>query len=632
MLMKIRDGATGILAYIIVILITIPFAFWGIQEYFGGPSDQKVAEVNGQDIAKGYFDSELQNQKRYLRSVLGDSYDTTYQDEAKLKQDVLDAIIQNTLLKEETEKAGYTISDTKLYERIQAIPQFQKEGGFDAEIYQRLLAVQRQSAVEFEQQLRQEESVKQYQGNVIYSGFLPGADKRQFTSLKKQKRDFDYIIIAAKPEEINLGDTEVDQYYQQNTNLFKSPAQVKLEYLEINQSQIAQAVTLSEEEIKASYDNDADRYRSPELRRASHILIRLDDNASDQAVEAALDKAQQALDRINNGETFADIARQVSEDEVSAEQGGDLGFLTRSDIDNPAFMDKLFAISKGQISAPIRTRLGVQIVRLDAITPSLLKPFKEVKIQVENELRAEIAEQEFFAQSEQLATVSYENAHDLQAAAEALDINIKSTDWITGPGQQGLAAFPNVIKAAFSDEVLNQGENSPLLELEDGHVAVIRVSDHQVSEVQPLETVADTIKSLLKNKKAAEALLSLGESTLTELQNGAVEIDQAAKQLNVVLESPGALLRDDNSVPQIILQQAFAMSAPTGGKPALHGFQAQHQQYAIVRLNKVESIPDASLEAAEWISLQSLYGRREMSAMLKALRETGDVTVFSENL
>ncbi len=633
MLMQIRERATGIFAYIIVILIAIPFAFWGIQEYFGGPADQKVAEVNGEEIVKRVFDAQVQDQRRYLKSILGSSFDSLYSDESKLKQSVLDTMIQNTLLSDETENAGYRISDNRLAERIQSVPQFQNAGRFDSAKYEQLLVAQRRSPVEFENQLRQEESINQYQGSAVYSSFLPEKDKQKYAALKQQKRDFDYFLIAADANSVEVTDSDVSEYYQANKQSFKTLERVKLEYIEIKQKDIEATLTFSDDEIQSSYDDDPSRYQTPELRKASHILLKLADDASEEQVASALSKLQTAADRIGDGEQFATIAKEMSEDSFSAKNGGDLGFITRTDIDNPVFVQKLFSMQKGDVSAPVRTSLGVQLIKLDDITAPETKPFEQVRSQIENELRADAADKEYIERIEKLSNLTYVNEDNLQVAAEELNMEVQTSDWIVGAELEGIASYPSIVSAAFSDEVLNKGLNSALTEVADGRALVVRVLEHEPAEVQPLEDVADKIKATVISIKAREQLVAQGTDAIDKLNNDSSNIDDVLKQLNVPLKTAGALLRDDESVPSEIVEHVFSLSS-ANSYPVFDGVELDNGQFAVIKLNDIVAVAEseAKVEAAEWISVQGEYGRREMQAMLKALRETGDVNVFTENL
>lgn len=634
MLMQIRERASGIFAYIIVALLAIPFALWGIHEYLGGPSDQKVAEVNGEEITKRLFDAQLQDQRRYLRSMLGSSFDSLYRDENILKQNVLDTLIQNALLGEEIKSAGYRISDSVLAQRIQAVPQFNETGGFSVARYEQLLASQGRTPSEFEEQLRQEESINQYQGSAVYSSFLPMQYKQQYARLKKQKRDFDYITLSQNPEAIEVTEQEVTSYYEANKQSFMSLERVKLAYLEIKQQQVADSMLISPDEVRDTYNADPARFQSAELRKARHILFKVENDAAEEKFVAAFEKARAAEERIKNGESFADVAKAVSEDTLSAKNGGNLGFLARNDIDNPQFMDTLFTLEEGETSSPVRTSQGVQLIRLEAITSPKMKSFDEVRDQIENELKAEASDKEFLERAEQLANLSYVNEDNLVTAANELDMSVQTSDWITEQTTEGIATYPAVVNAAFSDDVLNKGLNSSLLEVSDGHVVVVRVAEHEPAQVQPLEDVASEIRASIKRKKAREILRAKGDEIINELENNQQSITQIADKYNTSLLSAGALQRDDDSAPDELVERVFSIASQDADLPIFEGIELSDGSFAIIRLNEILDIEpqNADIEQPEWISLQGRYGRREMSAMMKALRETGDVKVYPENL
>ncbi len=633
MLMQIRERASGIIAYIIIGLIAIPFALWGIHDYLGGPDDQKVAEVNDEEIVKRIFDAQVQDQRRYLKSVLGSSFDSIYSDEDKLKQNVLDSLIQNTLLSDEIKNAGYRISNNKLTERIQAVPQFQNAGRFDSVKYEQFLATQRRNPVEFENQLRQEEAISQYQGSAVYSSFLPTKDKQKYAALTQQKRDFDYFLINPDVSSVDVTDKEISDYYQSNKQSFKTLQRVKLEYLEVKQKDIGDVLTFTEDEVRSSYDDDPSRYQTPELRKASHILLKLDENAPEQQVVSALSDMQTVADRIKNGEDFAALAKEISEDKFSADKGGSLGYVTRSDIDNPVFVQTLFSMQKGNVSVPVKTNLGVQLIKLEDVTPSKTKPFEQVRTQIENELRADASDKEYIEVAEKLSNLSYVNEDNLDAAADELGMEVKTSDWIVGAELEGLASYPSVVSAAFSDEVLNKGVNSALLEVADGYSIVIRVVEHEPSEVRPLEAVKDNIAQTVRAVKARDQLIAKAAGLVEKLNNDSTSIENVIKQLNVSLQPAGTLLRDDDSAPEEIVDHVFSITM-SDNYPIFDSVELDGGEFAVIRLNEVLSVADAdaNIETAEWISVQGQYGRREMQAMLQALRETGDVTVFPENL
>lgn len=634
MLMQIRDKATGVFAYIIVILIAIPFAFWGIQEYFTGPSDQNVAEVNGEELVKRAFDAQLQDRRSYLRSLYGTQAEENFgENDSKLKQEVLDYMIGNILINNEVSNAGYRTTDSRLFERISTVPQFQRNGRFDKQLYENFLAAQQRSPAEFESQMRNEDNVNQFQGSIIFSSFLPTRDKQQFAKLNKQKRDFDYFLITIDSQDIEVSDQEISDYYEANKESFQTPAQVKLEYLEIDQNKIADALEFSEDELMAVYEQDKSQFQTQELRKAKHILFKLPQDASEEEIDVALSKGQAALERLSSGEDFSDLAVELSEDQFSSNNGGDLGYLGRNDIDNPEFIQKLFSMNVGDTSHAIQTSLGVQIIQLDEITEPEQRSFEEARSYIDNSLRGDLAQEEFVKQAELLQELSYENEDSLEVPAEALGVEVQTTDWVSSQSAEGIGSFPKVITAAFSEDVLDNRFNSELLELSDGNVAVVRVAEFKEPQTQPLEEVSSVIRQIISFETANKQVAEAGNEAVKNLQSNATQAEAIASDMNVKLETSGALLRDDDSVPGEILDYAFTMRAPSEAQPIVDGLQLNNGDYAVVVLKEVQTPEDdAVVGQSEWISLQSNYGQREREATLNALRETADVRVYPENL
>ncbi len=290
-------------------------------------------------------------------------------------------------------------------------------------------------------------------------------------------------------------------------------------------------------------------------------------------------------------------------------------------------------MKKNDVSVPLRTKLGVQLIKLEDITASKVKPFDQVRSQIENELRADASEKEYIELSERLSNLSYVNEDNLLAAADELDMSVQTTDWIMGAEPEGLASYPTVISAAFSDDVLNKGANSSLLEVAEGHAVVVRILEHEPSEIQSLEEVEGKVKATVKSIKAHDQLLAKATDAIEKLNKNASELDSVLTQNDAPLEKAGNLLRDDESVPSEIVEYAFTLSAESGF-PVFDGIELDDGQCAIIKLNNVAMVSEenANVETAEWISVQGEYGRREMQAMLNALRETRDVVIFSENL
>ena len=423
----------------------------------------------------------------------------------------------------------------------------------------------------------------------------------------------------------------INEYYQANQSKFSSAAQVKLEYIEIQQKALADNIEISEQDLFEAYEEEAERYQTQELRQADHILFKLSEDATDDDVELAFEKAQLAIDRLADGDEFGLIANDLSDDKLATKNNGNLGLLSRTDIDNPEFVTKLFNMGLGQTSDAIRTKLGVQIVKLGEIVASTQKSFEQVKSQIEGELRAQHAQTEFVQQAELLQELSYEYEDNLEKAAETLEVEVKLTEWLNSDSFSGIAAHPKVRVMAFSDEVLNKRYNSDLIELDDGHVVVIRVVEHQEAQIQSLDIVSPQIEAVIAKQTASQGAVNLGNQLISQLQMGDKVLADVAKTFDTDLMSATAVKRDERSVAKYILQHAFEIKG--SDTETYSGAVTSDDGFVVIRLNTIEQPEDnVELSVSDWVEVQGQYGRREMNSMLKALRETRDVTLYPENL
>tara|TARA_B110000908_G_C10257379_1_gene456531 strand:+ start:65 stop:1978 length:1914 start_codon:yes stop_codon:yes gene_type:complete len=637
MLMQIRERATGAFAYIIVLLISVPFALWGIQEYFGGPGDAAVAEVNGVEITKQVFDQRLQQQRRYMRSTLGDSFDQLYPDEVSIKKEVIESMVREQLLRDFIQSSGIAISDLFLSQRIQSVPQLQVDGRFSAERYEQVVQSQRMSKAQFENQLRQDEASTQYQSSVVFSSFLTKEAEYEYAALRNQTRSFDYFIASQTIDPQDVKSTAIDNYYQKNQGRFQAPAQVKLDYIEIDQQVIADAMSFSEEQLLETYQQDPQSYRTDELREAKHILFKVPDEASEEQRKAIAELAASALVELKSGIAFATVAQQYSEDTISASNGGDLGFISRMDIDNPVFIDSLFSMKAGQVSPILSTKLGLQIVQLSSVKAPEMVPFEKVRNRIANEVRAQRSAQKFASLADRLQELSYEAENQLESVAEALGLELKSSSWQSAESANGFAAKKKVMDMAFSEEVLIKGFNSELIETDDGQVAVLRVSEHRPAAVLSLSEVEPNIRQMLSVELAAELNAETTDSLMQAMaanpKQSAVKLKRLATAHQSSFETVEKLRRDDASVPPVFVTQAFQMPLPNVDDFSLSTVALSDGSHALIRLHHNDSdAENTKVDQAEWIAQQTGYGQRELNAIAKALRETGDVQIFSDSL
>ncbi len=634
MLQDIRDRATSWVAYIIIGLLILSFALWGIGEYFGGGPARPVATINGNDITSAQLNQQVQQRKQMLQSILGENYQQQYPDENILRQQVVQDMVQTELLRQEVDDAGFAISDTGLIKRIQQIPQFQKDGKFDPELYKRLLDSQRLNQAQWENELREEDKLRQFENALAASSFIPKSELQRFQSITEQTRDFKYALVSVQPDEVTVSEEEIEKYYNENQQFFQTPEQVKLAYVELKEQDIADSINVSTDEAKSIYEAQLERYMSAELRKARHIMFKVPSELGADAIEwdEAMEKANGLVQQLKDGADFAELAKQHSEDTLSAEKGGDMGFIAPGDFTSKDLEDALFALEIGENSKPVRTEQGVQILQLVEIEEPKQQPFESVREKIINERKGQLAQARFIEIADEIANLVVEQPDDLEEASESFDLPIKQTEFLTSNDNDGIFAYPKIKNLAFSDDVLVEKLNSDLIQVADGHAIAFRVTEHKVSEQQPLAEISDDIKNLLRIRKAAENASKQGSELFLKLKGGA-SLDTLASENNLEVVGHGAIRRDDNRVPFQISDRAFSMPKPAEGKTSAEGVAQADGSFALIELSAVTpgsaEVDDAK---AQQLSQRVNYGRREFSAVIDAIKAEGDVKIFESQV
>jgi peptidyl-prolyl cis-trans isomerase D len=635
MLQVIRDRASGWIAYIIVILISIPFALWGIQEYLGGSDSRLAAEVNGNEIPLRAFNREYHQQRQYLQSIMGGQLPPQYSEPA-LKQSVINKMVRNELLRQEVEDSGYDVGNRVLLKEISAIPAFLKDGKFDSVRYEHLLQAQGRSKTEFEQSLRQQIRVAHFVDGVRQSAFLPNQTLADYRRLKNQERKVSYFLIAAASDKAaqSITEEEIKNYYQTNQHSFRTSERVKLAYVELKEQALTEGIEVDEETLHKVYHDQADRYVNPEQRRARQIFLKFPSSSElvdEKLINETRAKADKIVAKLRQGEDFADLAKRYSQDSLSASSGGDLGFIAKGDMDSQ-FEDVLFSLEINKISDPVKTQQGFHIIQLMAIKPAEQKSFESVRERVEEEYKQRAAESRFVEMTEQLLTLSYERPDSLEPVLDSLGLPIRETDWITQDSGEGIGAFREVRTAAFSDDVLRQGKNSDLVELADGTALVLRILEHNAAKTKPLADVKDEIKNLIAASKAREQARNDGRKALEQLRSGETP-EAVAEQFDSQLATPGFVRRDNTQIPRVIIHKVFTLNKPQPEEKVTGGVQLSSGDYAVILLDAVkEPIPkqdnQKSVDAQQFLA----YGAREVEAALQVLRDAAEIRILRENI
>lgn len=632
MLQSIHDNAKGWVAYIIIIIISVPFALVGIGSYFGGGSEKVAAVVNGEEIPASLVRSELQQ----LRQQFGQM--PAFND-AALTQLTLDQLIARTLLEQEIKEHGYRATDEMVLQALQEVPAFHKDGKFDSTTYKQVLAANRRNEGQFQEEVRAELAAEQLQGLVAATSFIPQAEAELYQSLQTQQRDLESFVLKAADykAQIQVSEQEINDYYEKNKAQFMTDERVKVDYVEVNRDKIVASLTLTEDEITAYFEQNKDRYIVPEKRYASHIVIAPEGAALDAPVDPEKDKAAKAkaealYQAIKKGErTFEEVAKTDSADRLSAEKGGDLGAIVAGDW-GKSFEDTVYSLAINAISKPVKTSAGYEIIKVTKVEDKIQKTLAEAKADVEKDMRNEQADDIFQNKDDELPTLAYENENDIAPVAEALDLEKQTSAWISRNKGEGFGQYPQVRELAFG-ELKSSQKNSERIDLAAGHTAVFRVIDIQAPAQKPLADVKASIQQRIEGDKLRKLVQEKGDALLAALkttQNWSALTTQGLGAETTV-EKLGFINRQSQKLPFDMLSQAFAMPKPEAGKIEYLGNIVQGGDYQVLALKAVKEGEKTVTNTARQ-AFDVYLSNRQTAMLLQSLRDEAEVEIYPENI
>jgi len=641
LLQKIRDHAQGWFAYLIIGMLIIPFAVWGINYYFEGGGPMDAAVVGNSKISLQEFQRTYQQQRQRMQAMLGNNADSSLLDGPRLKQEVLRQMVNERLLDQFARDQGLRISDQQLHDVLVALPVFQQNGGFDKDLYERLLRNQGYVLTVFEEGMRKSLATDQLRNGIVASALVTPAELDRLVALIKEQRELQYatLPLAHYIAKATVDDADIQNYYEKNQDRFVKPEQVRVQFIELKLSQFAEGLTVTEDELKTAYQDQIAnaKYGRPEERQASHILVKLPANASEAEVEKARVKAQQMADGIHSGsKSFDQTLQEAKADSSGAMEGGELGTIGKGMFSDPAFETALFVLQKpGDVSEPVRMPTGFHIIRLDGVTPGQVKSFEEVRDEVAKELRQQQAEGRFYEVTQNLANLSYEHPDTLELAAQALKASVQESDWFSRQGGAGIAANPKVIESAFSEDVLKRGVNSEPIELEPGHVVVLRVKEHQDVTPRTLEEAREAIVKALREQKAREAIAKDAETLKARAAKGEA-LHVLAKEYDGEYKNAGLVGRDAKTVDSTILTTAFRLPQPGPDQAALGSTALADGDQVVLEVTQVTPGKSDALSAHERKSLaQQLAqqdGTKQFDTLLDSVRLKTKVVTHGDRL
>ena len=635
MLQFIRDRATGWVAWTIVTLIIIPFALWGIYDYMTPAQSVAVATVNGVEIDARSFNRHYQQQRRQLQALLGGMERADMIDDLRLREQTLDELIDDELLIQAGRNDDLRVSDQQLAQVISGLSLFQGEDGFSQELYDAFLRNRGLSPLGFEFEMRRDLLIEQVAAAVLRNAQASERGLREALRLNAQQRVYSLLRLPAedhRPDEVE--ESEIAAYYESNRTRFASPEEVNVEYIVLSRDEMARAVVVGGGELRSLYEERKSDYAKPAQAAASHILIKLAPDADAASEAAAREKLDDVSRRLAEGMSFEEAAENYSEDTGSARQGGALGWFSRGVMD-PAFEEAVFALGEGERSGVVRTDFGLHLIEVTGRKDAGVVEFEEVRERLLADYQIEVAEQLFFEQVEQLANLAFEHPDTLAVAAEAVGVQPQETGFISRrPDERsGLAGEARFLEAAFSSEVLAEGNNSELLELDGARVAVLRVKEHRPSRRRELEEVRESVRAELFAQRGAERAREAGFDVIERLRGGEAA-ESLAMDIGFGWSSEARTGRRPETLSPELSTLLFRIPAPAAGRRSYDGMAEDNGDFVVLALHAVEpgSEEDAQAKAEAKERLNLEFGRAELAATVAALRAGAAIEVNEENL
>jgi peptidyl-prolyl cis-trans isomerase D len=589
MLEDIREKSQGLTAKIILGLIILTFAVAGVGSYTNSV-DTSVATVNGEAISQQAFNKAYQAQRGRMAQQFGEMFDTLSNDAsymANFRQGVLDNLINEKLIDQNSEALAIRVSDVRLKETIRKMPEFQVDGAFDNNRY---LAIINQAGFfqssDFRDYLRVEMTRRQLSQALIATEFsLPYQEKLQL-ALQNQTRDIRFATVSAQQfkETVELTDEEVNSYYLANQARFQNKEQVKVDYISLNVADLAKDIKVTDEDIASYYQENSASYIEAAQRRISHILIEFNDGNADD--EAAKTQAQAVLTRLEQGEDFAELAKEVSNDTFSGENGGDLEWLEPGIMEDSFDEAALALTNVGDISQLVKTSFGYHVLKLTDYKEEVVQALADIQVELRIKLSNEQAQEKFFALQQEMARISFEFPDSLEDAASEVNVTIQTSPWLLRAGNTSPFDQANVIEAAFSDIVLQDNMNSDLIEVNDDVAIVLRLNTFQEANVKPLTEVEAQIKDILVNQKATEKAQQTVDSLLADF-NAGTDISTQLTTLNTSFVSKEKVARYSPEIDQSISRAAFVLPHPVSGVVSASTVALSNGDLALVEVTAV---------------------------------------------
>ena len=614
MLSSIKNKTKGWVAYLIVGLITIPFALFGVNEYFTGASNIVVASIDDDEISKEEFLAEFNPQKRRLQKKLAEKYDTDF--DAVLKQSIVNQMIDRRLLDQLAQSMSHATSGSELNAIIQTNDLFQDEGRFSLEKYKNLLRLNGYTPSEYESVRSKELTQNQIKYNLLDSAFMLPSQLEKLQNLNDQQREFSYIKLNADDytAKVNVDKKSVEDYYNNQKESFFAPEQAKIEFVELSLAEVAKSIKVTNDELFGFYEDEQARFTTEEERQAQHILLTTEENAN------------KVLDLLNKGGDFSQLAAQYSQDTGSKESGGDLGLFGRG-VMVGAFEESAFSMKEGDLSGLVKSEFGYHIIKLNKIQTGTVKSFDSVKSELTQLYTESQAQKNLYNLREQLANLAYEA--NLEEVSSQMSLKKNTSDYFD---RESTKLDAKIVAAAFSDVVLNKAENSEVLELDKNRFVVIHLKQKLPQRQKTFKEVRGEINTHLTRLLAKTFIDNIATQIVTSSKAGDVKsVDQLMSKNSLKWEAIGWVKRDTAKADTSIVNKVFALPKPKSD-PVFSAQSLDRRNALVINLTGVKISKSKASKANLENILLGFESNEVFVNILQTLRSKAEIKVFNSKL
>ncbi len=636
MLQAIRNKMHGWPSVILLGICVLAMSLFGMESYFTSRNDTFVAKVGKHEITQNDFQTRVNQLRQQAADEQGDHLDSSVFEKPEVKQQILDAMVDQQLLLQANDDWGMRVSDQAVRDYIATIPAFQLNNQFDPTTYRTYLESQRKTPDSFENDIRSSLSSQLIPDAVNDSTIVTDATMNRFMSLISQRRDLRYFVLPApKLADAQVTDAQIDAYYKAHQADYMNPEQVSVKYLEVNGADLKPDAAPSDDDLKKRYEDEKQRFVQPDQRLVSHILINVPTNATPDQQKAALAKAEKIAAQATPG-NFASLAKQDSDDLGSKIQGGDLGWLQKG-VTNAPFEAAMFALQKNQISKPVLSPDGYHIIFLRDLRSGESKPFNEVRDQLVKELSSGGKDRKYNEVAGKLSDNTYQNPSSLEPAAAALSLPIKTTALFSRKGgSDALSANPKFVAAAFGDDVLVQGNNSALIDLGNNHSVVLHIDKHIPAALRLLAEVKADVQKKILDERTAAAEKKQAEEMVVSLNKGET-MQAVAESVHATVKTAAEAVRSQSpqgsatTTPGPLLKQAFLMPHPAAGKSQFAAVDMGDGTFALLAVDKVQDgdlskVPPEEHDALRQ-QMSQAYGAEATRELIDQLRSKTEIKI-----